>query len=130
MKKLFTVLNYTWGIVNTILGLFVALSLIIAGKRPKIRNGCFFFEVGNGWGAFSIGTTIVTSENPRSFILQHEYGHTVQNAMFGVFNLFIVTIPSLVRAAYRSALCIYDGYYDIWFEAQASDLGKKYLSEG
>ena len=130
MKKLFTVLNYTWGIVNTILGLFVALSLIIAGKRPKIRNGCFFFEVGNGWGSFSLGTTIVTGENPRSFVLQHEYGHTVQNAMFGVFNLFIVTIPSLVRAAYRSALCIYDGFYDIWFEAQASELGKKYLSEG
>lgn len=126
MKKLFTVLNYTWGIVNTILGLFVALSLIIAGKRPKIRNGCFFFEVGNGWGAFSLGITIVTGENPRNHILYHEYGHSVQNAIFGVFTLFIVTLPSLIRAGYRKALHIYDGYYDIWFEAQASILGEKY----
>lgn len=126
MKKLFTVLNYTWGIVNTILGLFVALALVIAGKRPKIRNGCFFFEVGNGWGAFSLGTTIVTGEKPRDFIIYHEYGHAVQNAIFGVFTLFIVTLPSLIRAGYRKALCIYDGYYDIWFEAQASSLGEKY----
>lgn len=126
MKKLFTVLNYTWGIVNTILGLLVALSLIIAGKRPKIRNGCLFFEVGNGWGAFSLGTTIVTGEKPRDFILYHEYGHSVQNAIFGVFTLFIVTLPSLIRAGYRKALHIYDGYYDIWFEAQASILGEKY----
>ena len=127
MKKLFTVLNYTWGIVNTILGLFVALSLIIAGKRPKIRNGCFFFEVGHGWGAFSLGITIVTGEKPRDFILlYHEYGHSVQNAIFGVFTLFIVTLPSLIRAVYRKALHIYDGYYDIWFEAQASSLGEKY----
>lgn len=43
MKKLFTVLNYTWGIVNTILGLFVALSFDYRGQTSKNPKRLFLF---------------------------------------------------------------------------------------
>lgn len=35
MKKLFTVLNFTWGIIMTIIGSIGAIVFLIGGARPE-----------------------------------------------------------------------------------------------
>lgn len=73
-------------------------------------------------GAFSI-----LGENSFS-VIPHEYGHSIQNIRFGWAMPFVVAIPSVVRYWFREYRYSIQrppktGYYDIWFENQASKLG-------
>ena len=59
----------------------------------------------------------------------HEHGHAVQNAVYGVLMPFIVCIPSATRYWCRrtkdpSTLPPYDS---VWFERQATEWGSKYI---
>lgn len=141
-KFWYYLLNYTWGLPLTIVGWFVALALIITGHKPRRYGPCFVFSVGGqNWGGFSIGTTIVVDTDPFNFpqdpgyhtdILDHEFGHSVQNALFGPFMLFVVSIPSMIRYWWatwkmkrdRGFTLTFD-YYSIWFEATASSWGEE-----
>ena len=59
----------------------------------------------------------------------HEFGHSLQNLIFGPLFPFIVAIPSVIRCQYqnyRSKKGLPNKEYDsIWFEFQASSLGHK-----
>lgn len=128
-------LNYTWGLPLTIIGWLVTFALRITGHKPVMKYGpCLVFSVGGSrWGGFSIGTTIVvdTTTHPDDVsILHHEFGHSLQNAMFGPFMLFIVSIPSMVRYWWATIKAKKDpefdktfDYYSIWFEMTASEWG-------
>lgn len=134
-------LNYTWGLPLTIVGWLVAFVLRITGHKPVMKYGpCLVFSVGGRlWGGFSIGTTIVVDTDPSNFpdgittnteILSHEFGHSLQNAMFGPFMLFVVSIPSMIRYWWATIKQMKDpkfaknfDYYSIWFEGTASEWG-------
>ncbi len=132
-KVAFYILSYTWGILLTVVGWLVAGVLMLLGYKPKRWGGSHYFVVGKNWGGLSIGTTIVVSEySNRADILNHEFGHSVQNCYFGPFCLFLVTIPSFARACWREFV-VWAGikkraelpdYYSIWFERTASELGE------
>lgn len=132
-KTWFYILSYTWGLPLTLIGLAVAGVLRLLGYKPKKWGGSIYFVVGKNWGGLSIGTTIVVSERSSRFdILNHEFGHSIQNCYYGLLCPFIVTIPSFVRACYREFVvwaklknyAELPDYYSIWFEGQASELGK------
>ena len=126
MKTLIIILNYTWGIVATIIFLIVLLVCKSLGYEIGRRAGIFVVVSDKpNWGAFSFGVVCVMSSTSGRYTLCHEMGHCVQNAMYGVFVFFLVYIPSIVRAAYRNWKGIKFGYYDIWFEKQASYLGNR-----
>lgn len=132
-KMSFYILSYTWGLPLTLIGWAIVGVLRSLGYKPKKWGGSRYFVVGENWGAFSIGTTIVVSKKSnRINILNHEFGHSIQNCYFGPLCPFIVSIPSFVRATYRTVIVRLGikkyselpDYYSIWFERTASELGE------
>lgn len=145
-KILYYILNFTWGLPMTILGLLVALVLLPFGGRFKKFNYIPYVELNKvtGWG-FSIGIIFVCGKNGSTDmgLKCHEFGHTVQNAMFGPFTPFVVYIPSAIRFWWRNFQWIryqkwtkdYNGpepkmslvpYDGIWFEGTATEIGNDY----
>ena len=67
-------------------------------------------------------TFLVTSELPTA-----EFGHSVQNCIYGPFMIFLVSLPSVIRYHYRNFTHKgAEGYADIWFEKQANIFGEKF----
>lgn len=123
-KTIYYILSFTWGIMIAAAGALVALGLVICGYHP-VKNiyGWAFFLPGN-FGGLSLGPFCFVST---SALLEHEFGHSIQNCWFGPFMLFIVMIPSAIRYWYREFNHITNPSYDaIWFEGQATKLGNKY----
>ena len=80
-----------------------------------------------------MGPFFFKQKEPSRHICVHEAGHAIQNCYFGPFMPFLVSIPSSVRyRAHRlrrrrgKRLPPYDG---IWFEGQATKLGRTYFGE-
>lgn len=132
-KKTFYTLSFTWGLPLTLVGLFVGAILISIGKKPKKYGACWYFEVGENWGGLNLGLIFLVSINPINYTLNHEHGHAIQNCYFGFLTPFVISIPSVIRYWYREYRmrigkpCT-TGYYDIWFEKQASLLGFDYIT--
>lgn len=131
MKSLFYVVQWTWGILQNLIGGIICLFFICLGNKPEMfRNDVLVRTKYNWSGCFSIGMFIFISKNGSSTI-PHEYGHSIQSFLFGPAWLFIVGIPSAVRFLYRdimiakgkgSSLPPYDS---IWFEKTATEWGKR-----
>ena len=100
------------------------------GYKPKSWSGCSWFTVGKNWGGINLGLVIITDDTADADILDHEFGHSIQNALFGIFFPFIVAIPSVIRYWKRnfdsSKGKNLEPYDAIWFEGQATKLGKRY----
>jgi hypothetical protein len=93
----FWLIQCTWGFILTFIGAITTLSLIIAGKKPQITKYAVCTKIGKGGCAFTLGGFIFMNEDASDDILRHEYGHTIQNLMFGPLCPFIVTFPSIIR---------------------------------
>ncbi len=132
-KQLYYFLNFTFGLPMTLIGLIVSLVFLITGHKPKRFAGSVYFELGHNWGGLSLGPFFICQEGCDEAIKTHEFGHSIQNCMFGPLMPFVVGIPSAVRYWYREFL-ICKGktdlkpYYSIWFEAQATQFGIAYKS--
>ena len=132
MIILYWIGELTWGLLMNIIGLITALFMLIIGKTPYRVGHTFMFYFGKGWGGVTLGAVIIVSEDCSSSTISHEYGHTVQNLIFGPFELFI-GIASAARYWYREIkrkrdpACSLLPYDSIWFEGQATRLGLKFL---
>lgn len=129
-RKLFYILNLTWGLPMTLIGGIVCLVLIGLDKRPTNHGGCLCFTVGKNWGGVSFGLVMIVSRQATDITKNHELGHAVQNALYGFLMPFMVSIPSAIRYWYRrgkdpSTLTPYDY---IWYEGQATRWGDKYYN--
>ena len=126
-KILYYTLNLTWGLLPTLAGALVALFLIIIGKRPKRHGGCWYFNVGHNWGGLEMGLFFLTDNWDSTHVKNHEYGHSLQNAIWGPFMLPIISIPSVIRYwihYFREKHGKTNPPYDaIWFEGQATKWG-------
>lgn len=115
----------------TLLGAALATIMLLCGHKAKIYNRCFCFICGKCSG-FSLGCFIFVGKYTKEKLLQHEVGHAVQNCMYGLLMPFIVALPSFIRFHYRR-FCQrrlhrrFPAAYDsIWFEAEATAIGKDY----
>ena len=132
-KSAFYALSFTWGILMTLAGCFVAAVLIIAGYRPKKYGYCWYFEVGEGWGGLEMGIFFLVSKDASEHTKMHEHGHGFQNCMYGPAMVGI-SIASAVRYWYREfkyhrkGLTPPTAYDDIWFEGEATKLGTDFMS--
>ncbi len=119
----------------TLIGCIVALGLLLTGHKAKQWGYCWYFEVGENWGGVELGVFFVTNKNPSTHIKNHEFGHSIQNCYYGFLMPFLVCIPSAIRYWYREIVQRMNPnktlppYDSIWFEGQATRLGKS-LSEG
>ena len=136
MKKfLYYVLSFTWGLPLTLAGLIVGAALMIVGYRPSKWLYGYCFEVGERWGGLNLGIVFLCNKNSPISIKNHEFGHSLQNCVFGIFTIFIVCIPSVIRYWYREikynrkGLTPPTAYSDIWFEHQADAWGEKLYKE-
>lgn len=130
-KKVFYILSFTWGLPLTIAGGLLALVMLGSGFTPRRFGGCMYFEVGKGWGGLNLGLVFLCQVGASDHLKTHEFGHSIQNCMWGAFTPFVVHLPSIVRywsrewkAAHGEDLPPYDA---VWFEGQATRLGEKYL---
>lgn len=138
-KKLIYILNYTWGILTTLVGWIVyAIINTLLKNKCVIETGkfahCKYTLMKGNWGGVSIGMTIFMSSLS---LKNHELGHSVQNAILGPLFIFLVAIPSVIRYYYRDycvkkhgdeenfALPAYD---KIWFEGSATYIGDYYVA--
>lgn len=127
-KKLFTFLSFTWGLPLTLVGAGVALALTLKGYKPTKHGYCLCYEVGEKWGGLNLGYFIFTSKYAPVSTKNHEFGHALQNCVYGILTPFIVTIPSAIRYWYRrirqrKGLLNTTPYDAIWFEKQATEWG-------
>lgn len=124
-KSRYYILNLTWGIIMTFIGANALLILYALNHEVKeYKTTCYVVVPGN-WGGISLGMFFIVCEDSES-LLSHEFGHTIQNAIFGPFMIFI-GLASLIRATVRTAL-LNSGkklspYESIWFERQATEWG-------
>lgn len=125
------VLSWTWGIFMTAVGCLVGGFLSFLHEPCSHKHG-WYFVVGEGWGGVSLGPITIVSREYDQHTLDHEFGHSLQNCVYGPLTIFLVAIPSAVRYWYRKWLRAtfpmktLPSYYSIWFEDQASRWGEKY----
>lgn len=129
MKTLYYILNFTWGIIMNVFGLIGAGAMLVLGKKPIRHAGSIVFHTGHYWGGVSLGVFSFVSEESGWHTLNHEFGHSLQNALYGPLFPFIVAIPSFIRYHkfnYNSKHDIPNEDYDAaWFEGQATEWGTK-----
>ena len=134
-KFWYYVLSFTWGILLTLAGCLTTAALYICGYRPKSWLYGWYFELNGDWGGLNLGPCILTSKEPSISLRNHEFGHSIQNCIFGPFVLVLVCLPSVVRYWYRiyltkckkipsNELKPYDA---AWFEGTTTSLGRKYF---
>lgn len=128
-KVLYYTLSFTWGLPMTLIGLVSALALIATGHKPNTFVGSIRFNVGESWGAVSLGIVIISCKTCSTMTLRHEFGHSLQNCVYGFFMPFLIGIPSAIRYWYREIRYWRRDefpptqYDDVWFEGQATRWG-------
>lgn len=104
--------------------LIALLMLPFLGKMKLIRNDlyAYAFECEKMSGGISLGNFIFLSPNSakKETTILHEYGHVVDSHKFGWLYLFIIGIPSICWAMFKSKdSCYYSWYTEKWANANA-----------
>ena len=143
MKAIFTVIQYTWGLPQTLLGMILFLMNI--RRKHYFYRGAIVTEI-SGRGSVSlgmfvfIGTILPTDRRVMNRIpdkemarrvLVHEYGHTIQSLILGPLYLLVIGIPSVVWCTFTFYLIKYPkwSYYRFYTEHWANFLGEKVTGE-
>ena len=127
---LYIIVQWTWGILQTLLGLFYLL---------REGRGCEHFWFHGAYvtrwahsGGISLGMFIFIGdplmENGEKYAyLTHEYGHSIQSLIYGPLYLLIVGIPSSSWAAKYNGEMLRQGvsYFSVFPENQANAFGEK-----
>ena len=125
-------LNFTKGLLMNIIGAIAALFILITGHKPHKHGGSILFYIGKGWGGLSLGMfSFVCKEAPER-TKNHEFGHSIQNCLYGPAFITKVFIPSCkryweFRNKAKKGIPITENYDDAWFEGEATKLGTEYL---
>ena len=130
-RVIFTVLQCTWGMLQTLAGAAVFLVLI---KREH-----FIYRAGIGtlWGrgeSLSLGLFFFVSgqspEDRQKELCAHEYGHSIQSLVLGPLYLPVIGLPSSLwcmmpyfeRRRARTGRSYYSLYTERWANAIAVKL--------
>lgn len=127
---LFWALSCSWGLIMTLIGFITLIVCKVFLKGTIHKNGCSIItEVGGNWGGVSLGaftfcgkycTGSEEIKNIQFFesTRRHEFGHSIQNCLFGPLFIFLIAIPSAIR--YQKAMSLQrKGEYvsDEWYES-------------
>ena len=129
-KKTFYLLSFTWGLPVTLLGYVSAIALKALGYNSKKWGYCRYFELGDNWGGLNLGPVFFTDKESTESIRNHEFGHAIQNCIYGPFMLLIIAASAVrywireykhrIKKVPYANLPPYDS---IWFEGQATVYG-------
>lgn len=137
---LYYLLNYTWGIIMTLIGWVVMfLCWLLLVKDVHKHGPSHYIMIGDNWGGLELGKCFLVADNMgeswTEHTKNHEMGHSFQNAIYGPFVIFLVAIPSACRYWYqtiarkRGKSFPSDWYDSAWFEGSATDIGDWYMNE-
>ena len=144
-EKWFWFLSFIWSTKLTVIGLIVGAILTSLGYNKYKYHYSYVFEIGDNWGGLTLGPVIIVNRNPSKNLLNHEFGHSLQNCYFGDCMIFI-TLWSIARYWFRefikrdiyslpqflqsvkSLFKYYElpSYDSIWFEGTATFLGERF----
>ena len=138
LKIGFWFLSLTWGVLMTLIGL-IGLAFCWTFLKCKVHKNGFtaIVELGGNWGGVSLGAIAfcggytMNCPDPDYFqhVRRHEFGHSIQNVIWGPLFPFAIAIPSAIRCGYhkwRRKRNLPNATYDsIWFEGQATKWGTK-----
>ena len=134
---LYWTIQLTWGCLLTIPGIIITLFAILIGGTPHKNGFSYIVEIGGNWGGLELGAVALCGRYYENDLYwfehtrKHEFGHSIQQLMFGPFQLFIVGIPSAIRYWYqtiRNYKHLPNKPYDsIWFEGTATKWGTKWV---
>ena len=101
----YTVLDFSWGALQSLLGLLLSLASLIAGARlNSVKGHCCIVQdsplLPRNAG-ISLGPFLVGGDGFYSW--KHEYGHTFQSRLLEPLYLVVIGIPSVLSAALRPA---------------------------
>lgn len=135
IKRLFyTLLQCTWGIIQTLAGALMFLVLI--RRKHFIYRGCVATEWRRPQSA-SVGIFIFVSDKLEGRLLDeviiHEYGHTIQSIILGPLYFPVIGIPSAVWCMFpafeRKRANKGISYYSFYPERWANHLGSRAAHE-
>lgn len=117
-------LNYTWGIVQNIIGATAYAICRLQGKTTFNYNGAHCVCIQNKYGSVSLGNFIFGNVQDET-TLKHEYGHTIQSAILGPAYLLVVGLPSFLWATFGDEYRKKNNksYYEFYTESWADKLG-------
>ena len=130
---IFWLLSLTWGVLPTLPGAILFLAHLLTGKKPRRIGPLFYIRTGKHWGGCELGMFFLRDDSSTEHVTYHEAGHGLQNIVLGPLMLPLVSIPSFLRYHYRNFLKRrhperkLPPYDAIWFERQATKLGKYWL---
>lgn len=138
------IVRLTWGILSTIIGLFVFLFFAVTRKiRIHLKSNTIIIYLvprkndvlfGFSAGLFIFSNTEVILKN--NYLFYHEWGHSwPQLLLMGPLHPFLVLIPSIIRfwwreLQYKKGNTALPAYDSIWFEGTATDWGTKWHQWG
>jgi len=129
IKKIINILLYIWQLPQHLLALI--LWLLYCRKKPvatykhcKIYKIAVKYFSGVSLGNYIILDEIYFSQRHYDFTIKHEYGHSRQSRMLGIFYLIAVGIPSIFNNLMaRVSDYYYNNYYLLYPEKWANKLG-------
>ena len=126
INTLYYWIQFTWGLPLNLVGMLVYFVLVRCLKCKTYKHRkmiCIVIPI--SFGGLNLGMFAIHGEGDEE-VVTHEYGHSIQNLLWGWLMPFVITIPSAIRYWNRtlSKTTPKTGYYDIWFEKQATDFGK------
>ncbi len=129
-KHAYTAVQWTWGLPQTLLG----AALYAAHRKDEhfdyrgARATAWDKDAGISLGKF-IFVPRKAGEKREKYLLEHEYGHTLQSLILGPFYLLFVGTPSMLwsRLPYFRSKRRKSGmsYYSAPFEKTANDLASR-----
>ena len=123
----FTLIQWTWGLPQTLLGAAVYLT---QRKKPHSEFGGACVTEWDKDSGVSLGNFIfVPKGHSKGYLIEHEYGHSIQSLILGPAYLLLIGAPSIIwnRLPYFGRMRARSGksYYSVPFEKTASILGAK-----
>ena len=128
-SKTYKTLSWTWGIIMTFIGACVACVCEALGYIPQKHAGATYYVIGTQpWGGISFGPYFFCCPQAGDHTKNHEFGHSLQNCIWGPLFPFVIGIPSLIRCQKfnnntKKGIPNKEEYDAIWFEGQATEWG-------
>ena len=126
MNTFICIVNWTWGILQTLIGLIVKLIFIKYGhsKESTKKYGDVYFCYWPYSSGVSLGNFRFVPKYANEDFRSHEHGHSIQSAILGPFYLFVIGLPSLLLAA--GILPWKKGYMEFYTEKWSNKISGAY----